>query len=162
MESAGEYRTHMSLWSLLLAPLIAGDELRTMTDEAKSILMKREIIAFGQAPDDKPVTQVSAEAGIEVLMRPLHDGSVVAGLFNPRGAQAEAEFARSSLPTTLTDKKIKVRAKHDLVPTRSRRRYPVTERTCTKSALSSSRSLGPQHRPPPLHSTPSIKPAEQA
>ena len=90
MESAGEYRTHMSLWSLLLAPLIAGDELRTMTDEANSILMKREIIAFGQAPDDKPVTQVSAEAGIEVLMRPLHDGSVVAGLFNPRGGSGRS------------------------------------------------------------------------
>ena len=34
--TADEYRTHMSLWSLLAAPLIAGNDLRTMTDETKA------------------------------------------------------------------------------------------------------------------------------
>ena len=116
--SADEYRTHMSLWALLAAPLIAGNDLRTMTDETKSILMNREIIAIDQDPDYKPVTQVSSDAGIEVLMRPLDDGSVVVGLFNRTGAPAEARFVRSSLPATLTDKKIMVRDlwKHDAVP----------------------------------------------
>ena len=42
--NADEYRTHMSLWSLLAAPLIAGNDLRSMTDETKSILMNADVI----------------------------------------------------------------------------------------------------------------------
>ena len=48
--NADEYRTHMSLWSMLSAPLIAGNDLRTMTDETKSILMNAEVIAVDQDP----------------------------------------------------------------------------------------------------------------
>jgi alpha-galactosidase len=107
--TADEYRTHMSLWSLLAAPLIAGNDLRTMTDETKSILMNREVIAFDQDPDYKPVTEVSNEAGIEVLMRPLHDGSVVVGLFNRGSDPAQASFSRSNLPPSLARNATNVR-----------------------------------------------------
>ena len=37
--STEEDRTAMSLWSLLAAPLIAGNDLRNMSDDTKSILM---------------------------------------------------------------------------------------------------------------------------
>ena len=40
-----EYRLQMSLWSLLSAPLLAGNDLRMMTDETKSILLNTEVIA---------------------------------------------------------------------------------------------------------------------
>lgn len=43
-----EYRTHMSLWSLLAAPLLAGNDLRSMTDEIKAILTNEEVIAVDQ------------------------------------------------------------------------------------------------------------------
>ena len=49
--TADEYRTHMSLWSLLAAPLLAGNDLRSMSDETKSILMNKEVIAIDQDPD---------------------------------------------------------------------------------------------------------------
>jgi alpha-galactosidase len=115
--TADEYRTHMSLWSLLAAPLIAGNDLRTMTKITKSILMNREIIAIDQDPEYKPVTQVSSAAGVEVLMRPLHDGSVVVGFFNRTATPATAQLATSSLPATLRGKNIKVRDlwKHEAV-----------------------------------------------
>ncbi len=107
--TADEYRTHMSLWSLLAAPLIAGNDLRTMTDETKSILMNPEVIAIDQDPEYKPVTSLSSDGRIEVLMRPLHDGSVAVGLFNRTDAPAAAQFARSNLPGSLTGKGTKVR-----------------------------------------------------
>jgi alpha-galactosidase len=115
--TADEYRTHMSLWSLLAAPLIAGNDLRTMTDETKSILMNSEVVAIDQDPDYKPVTSLSSDGKIEVLMRPLHDGSVVVGMFNRTDAPAEAQFVRSNLPASLAGKTAKARDlwKHEAV-----------------------------------------------
>jgi alpha-galactosidase len=81
--TAEEYRTHMSLWSLLAAPLIAGNDLRTMSDETKDMLTNREVIAIDQDPDGKPVKDLSdPSATAVVLARPLHGGSLAVGLFN--------------------------------------------------------------------------------
>ena len=54
-----EYRTHISLWAMLRAPLIAGNDLRQMSDETKSILMNTEIIAIDQDPAAMPVQLLS-------------------------------------------------------------------------------------------------------
>ena len=84
-----EYRTHMSLWSMLAAPLLAGNDLRSMTDETKSILMNGEVIAIDQDRAGTPPTQISEpNASLVVLARQLHDGSYAVGLFN-RGEQAQ-------------------------------------------------------------------------
>lgn len=107
--TADEYRTHMSLWSLLSAPLIAGNDLLTMTDETKSILMNTEIIAIDQDAEYKPVTQVSSGADIEVLMRPLHDGSVAVGLFNRSAETTTAKFSLSSLSASFNGRTLRVR-----------------------------------------------------
>ena len=91
-----------------------------MTDETKSILMNREVIAIDQDAEYTPVTQVSSNNGFEMLMRPLHDGSVVVGLFNRSAASALMAFPRSALPADLTGKSMKVRDlwKHQDVPTK--------------------------------------------
>ena len=71
--------------------------------------MNTEVIAIDQDPQFQPVTEVSHDAGIEVLMRPLHDGSVAVGIFN-RGADASpGTFVRSSLPESFHGKKLRVR-----------------------------------------------------
>jgi alpha-galactosidase len=104
--TAEEYRTHMSLWSLLAAPLIAGNDIRSMTAETRSILLNREVIAIDQDANYKPVVSVSSSNGLEVLMRPLSDGSVVVALFNRTSAPAEMQFSRSSLPGSFAGKKL--------------------------------------------------------
>src|SRR5258707_750182 len=43
-----EYKTHMSLWVILAAPLLAGNDLTKMSDADKSILMNKEAIAIDQ------------------------------------------------------------------------------------------------------------------
>jgi alpha-galactosidase len=107
--TADEYRTHMSLWSLLAAPLIAGNDLRAMTEETKGILMNADIIAIDQDPQFQPVREISRKDTLEILMRPLHDGSVAVGIFN-RGAQTmTAEFSRSTLPPAFNGKRLKTR-----------------------------------------------------
>ena len=84
-----EYQTHMSLWALLAAPLLAGNDLTKMTDETKSILMNRDVIAIDQDPLGRQGDRVSAEGPFEVWSKPLKDGSVAVGLFN-RGRDDES------------------------------------------------------------------------
>jgi alpha-galactosidase len=78
-----EYRTHMSLWSMLAAPLLAGNDLRTMSDSTKAILTNREVIAVDQDPAGNPVKLISDPSSTAVVVaRPLQDGSLAIGLFN--------------------------------------------------------------------------------
>jgi len=97
--SADEYRTHMSLWALLAAPLLAGNDLREMSDETKSILTNAEVIAVDQDADGKPVKRISDSAASEVVaVRPLRAGSFAVGLFNrgepTQGDQCEVGLTR--------------------------------------------------------------------
>jgi alpha-galactosidase len=43
-----EYKTHFSLWCMLAAPLMAGNDLQNMTPETITILLNKEIIALDQ------------------------------------------------------------------------------------------------------------------
>ncbi len=77
-----EYRTHMSLWALLAAPLLAGNDLSTMTPETVALLTNRDVIAIDQDPAGRQGDRVSAEGPMEIWARPLADGSKAVGLFN--------------------------------------------------------------------------------
>jgi len=74
--------TQMSLWCLLAAPLIAGNDLTNMPPEIQSILCNREVIAVDQDPAGIQGDRVSCEGPLEVWMKPLADGSKAVGLFN--------------------------------------------------------------------------------
>ena len=80
-----EYRTHMSLWSLLAAPLLAGNDLRSVAPDILDILTNKEVIAVDQDPLGKQGVQASKDGDAEVWARTLADGSIAVGLFN-RGA----------------------------------------------------------------------------
>ncbi len=95
--TAEEYRTHISLWAMLRAPLIAGNDLRTMTEETKSILMNPEIIAIDQDLEAQPVKVQSADGKSEVLVRPLSGKAVAIGLFNRDDQPATISFRWDSL-----------------------------------------------------------------
>ncbi len=78
-----EYRTHMSLWSMLASPLLAGNDLRTMTPSIHDILTNREVIAIDQDPLAKQATRiVGADSTHEVWSRPLADGGYAIAAFN--------------------------------------------------------------------------------
>ena len=77
-----EYRTHMSLWAMLAAPLLAGNDLSIMTDETKSILLNKEVIAIDQDKAGHQGDRVMTEVPLEVWMKPLADGSKAIAIFN--------------------------------------------------------------------------------
>lgn len=94
--SAEEYRTHMSLWAILAAPLLAGNDLTTMTPETISILTNRDVIAVDQDKAGKQGDRVSAEGPIEIWSRPLADGSKAIGIFNrhPSAMTTQVDFSK--------------------------------------------------------------------
>ena len=80
--NAIEYRTHMSLWAILAAPLLAGNDLTKMSPETLSILGNREVIAIDQDPAGRQGDRVQVEGPLEVWAKPLAGGGKAVGLFN--------------------------------------------------------------------------------
>ncbi len=77
-----EYRAHMSLWCLMASPLLSGNDIRTMNQATKDILLNREIIAVNQDPLGKQAKRIRDDGLEEVFAKPLADGSWAVGLLN--------------------------------------------------------------------------------
>jgi alpha-galactosidase len=77
-----EYRSHFSLWALLAAPLIAGNDLRNMTGAIQEILTNQEVIAVDQDALGNEGRRVSGHGDLEAWARPLADGSRAVILLN--------------------------------------------------------------------------------
>jgi alpha-galactosidase len=74
--------THMTMWSMLAAPLMAGNNLTEMSDDVRSILTNKEAIAIDQDKLGKQGDRVWAGEETEIWARPLADGSVAYAIFN--------------------------------------------------------------------------------
>jgi alpha-galactosidase len=74
-----QYRTQMSLWAILAAPLLAGNDLSKMDATTKSILMNKEVIAVDQ---DRLGIQGKRIAPLQIWMKPLSGGAKAVAIFN--------------------------------------------------------------------------------
>jgi len=88
-----EYQTHMSLWCILAAPLLAGNDIRDMKPNIAGILMNKEAIAVDQDKLGKQGVRVAKNGDLEVWSKPLADGGHAVGLFN-RGADTSKVTCR--------------------------------------------------------------------
>jgi len=77
-----EYIAHFSLWALLNAPLIAGNDLRSMSDGTKRILMNKDVIAVDQDWGGMQGHKVRDDGEREVWMKPMSSGDVAVVLLN--------------------------------------------------------------------------------
>lgn len=87
--STTEYRGQFSLWAMMAAPLIAGNDIATMDDDTRKILTNREIIAVDQDRMGLAGRRVRNDGKLEVWARPLADGSRAVVLFNRSEKPAE-------------------------------------------------------------------------
>ncbi len=77
-----EYKTHFSLWCMLAAPLMAGNDLRAMDDETKEILSNTEIIDLDQDPQGKQGFCYRDNGDYEIWIKPLEGKGKAACLLN--------------------------------------------------------------------------------
>lgn len=91
LANMAENRAHFSLWCMLAAPLMAGCDLRTMTDSVRDIFTAREVITVNQDPRGLQGYKVFEREGLEIYNKPLSDGTTAVLFLN-----------KDSLPHDLT------------------------------------------------------------
>jgi alpha-galactosidase len=78
-----ESKAHFSLWAVMAAPLMAGNDLRAMSEETKSILLNGEVIAVDQDPlGAQGRIIIDRGYGGQVWLKPMADGSKVVAMLN--------------------------------------------------------------------------------
>lgn len=77
-----EQITHMTMWSLLAAPLLIGCDLTKLDAFTKALLTNDEVLDVNQDPLGKAAGRVSPGGEAQVWARPLSDGTQAVGLVN--------------------------------------------------------------------------------
>ena len=95
-----EYRAHFSMWAVMAAPLMAGNDARTMSEATKTILLNSEVIAVDQdSLGAQGVIAWEPTPDLQVWSKKLHDGAIAVALLNRSSAAATilANFWRAGL-----------------------------------------------------------------
>ena len=95
--STTEYRAHFSMWCLLAAPLMAGNDIRKMSADIHDILTNKEVIAIDQDPLGREGRRVKRADGLEVWAKQLADGGRAVALLNRTGAEASITVSWTDL-----------------------------------------------------------------
>ncbi len=106
--SLTESRAHFALWALLAAPLMAGNDIRTMSADISAILRNPRLLAVDQDRLGAGGRRVRDDGNVEVFAKPLSDGSVAVGLLNRGSATTTisttaAQIGLAGTSFTLTD-----------------------------------------------------------
>jgi alpha-galactosidase len=86
-----ENKAHFSLWCMLAAPLILGNDIRHMLPEIGTIITNEEVLSVNQDPLGRPGRKIKDEGDLEVWEKQLSDGSRAVVLFNRSTGAAEME-----------------------------------------------------------------------
>lgn len=87
-----ESKAHFTMWCMLAAPLIAGNDLRNMSSDTKSILMNKELISVNQDPLGKQGVKIRDDGDTEVWSKQLADGSRAVALLNRTDKEVSISF----------------------------------------------------------------------
>ena len=87
--TADENRSHFSMWAMLAAPLIAGNDLTSMSAATKAILTNAEVIAVDQDPlGNQGKLAATPQAGLQVWSKTLSNNARAVALFNRNASAA--------------------------------------------------------------------------
>ncbi len=77
-----EYKTHFSMWAMLAAPLMAGNDIRNMDASTKEILTNADVIAVDQDALGQQATKFIDMGEYEIWAKPLSNGEVAVCFMN--------------------------------------------------------------------------------
>lgn len=131
--TAGENRAHFSMWAMLAAPLIAGNDLRSMTEETRKILTNKEIIAIDQDVLGIQGYRYEVKDSVETWLKPLKDGNWAVAFLNrsihPR--QIDFNWQKEVITDTLSKLSLDASSK----PYRIRNAWAAKEQGTTQQSF---------------------------
>ena len=106
--AVNEDRAHFTMWCMLAAPLILGNDIRNMSQETKDIVMNREMIAIDQDELGVQGLHLRDEQGLEFWFKPLAGGDWAMTILNP--TQAPITYDLNWQRFNLTDDQVSKRS----------------------------------------------------
>lgn len=96
-----EGRTQMSIWAILAAPLILGNDLEKMTEEELAILTNKEVLDVNQDSFVSQGHRIVNSTGRSIWIRELHDRSVAIATVNLQDSPQMVQFCWDNIATEL-------------------------------------------------------------
>jgi alpha-galactosidase len=97
-----EQRTHFAMWAMMAAPLIAGNDIRSMSSATQTILKNANLIAIDQDTLALQATQISNDGTRRVLAKRLSNGDVAVALLNQGGTTTTVTTTATAISKTGT------------------------------------------------------------
>jgi alpha-galactosidase len=95
--SASQFRTQLSMWAMLAAPLMVSDDLTKIGAASLAALENTEVIAIDQDPAGVQGTLLSTSGSAQVWVKPLIDGSRAVALLNRGSSPTHIETSASAV-----------------------------------------------------------------
>ncbi|MEU4623312.1 ricin-type beta-trefoil lectin domain protein [Actinoplanes sp. NPDC023801] len=95
-----EMRSHFALWAMMASPLIAGNDVRSMSAATRSILTNSRLVAINQDTLGLQARQVSFDGTRRILAKPLANGDIAVALFNQGASTTTISTTAAALGRT--------------------------------------------------------------
>jgi alpha-galactosidase len=88
----GEDRAHFGMWAMIAAPLIAGNDIRTMSKETQAILTNKHVVAVNQDSLGIQAFKYGVKDSVEIWFKPLKNGKWAAAFLNRSKSSQKVNF----------------------------------------------------------------------
>ncbi len=126
-----EDKAHFTMWCMLAAPLVAGNDLRTMSAQTKAILTNKEVIAIDQDPLGVAAFRFQMADSVELWVKPLTNDEFAICFLNKGEKVQKLNLKWSDLPINHNELKIDLKNV----------RYALRDLWTKKSAGNTSKTL---------------------
>ncbi len=102
--TANEDRAHFAMWCMIAAPLIAGNDLRSMSEQTAATLKNKEVIAVDQDVLGVQGYQYSKSDSVETWLKPLKGGDWAICFLNrsPTAQKVNFDWKKDVITDTLS------------------------------------------------------------
>jgi alpha-galactosidase len=135
-----EDRAHFTMWAMIAAPLIAGNDLRNMSLEVKEILTNKEVVAINQDSLGIQGFKYASRDSFETWMKPLSNGAWAITYLNRKASAEPVDINWQNMVITDTLSKLTLDAKKNVY--RVRNAWTKKDLSDTKKSL---KALVPSH-----------------
>lgn len=90
--TSNENRAHFSMWCMLAAPLIAGNDLTKMDEDVRNILINKDVIAVDQDKLGIQGFKYSSKENVEIWFKPLDNNEWAMCILNRNEVEKEITF----------------------------------------------------------------------